>query len=63
MKNRSRVIHDAMATSTQRQKRRSIPGAGEFDSGERDVSERAEEILREASAKKWRRKSPRGLSR
>jgi len=52
MKNKSRVIRDAIATFTQRQKRRSIPGAGEFDSRERDVSERAEEILREASAKK-----------
>ncbi len=50
------LIRDALADYTRRKKRPAIPGLGEFDSGQTTVSERAEDILRKASASgKWRR--------
>ena len=50
------LIRDALTEYTKRRKRPPIPGLGEFDSGQINVSERAEEILRKASAGgKWRR--------
>lgn len=50
------LIRDALHEYTQRRKRPAIPGLGEFDSGQTSVSERAEDLLRKASAAgKWRR--------
>jgi len=55
-RSQAELIRDALAAYTARQRRPLIPGVGEFDSGETGVSERAEEILRRASANgKWRR--------
>jgi predicted transcriptional regulator len=50
------MIRDAVADYTRRRKRPLIPGLGEFDSGRSDTSERAEDLLRNASKRgKWRR--------
>jgi len=58
------LIRDAITKYTRHQKRPPIPGIGEFDSGESDVSERAEKILWEASKHgKWRRTISRGAHR
>jgi hypothetical protein len=63
-RSQAEVIRDALAEYARHQKRPPIPGVGEFDSGESDVSERAEEILREAAKHgKWRRTSSRGAHR
>ena len=63
-RSQAELIRDALLDFTQRRQRPSIPGVGEFDSGESTVSERAEEILREASSRgKWRRQRSRGAHR
>ena len=63
-RSQAELIRDALAQYTLQQKRPAIPGVGEFRSGETDVSERAEEILREASTHgKWRRQRSRGAHR
>ena len=63
-RSQAELIRDALSAYTARQGRPPIPGIGEFDSGESNVSERAEQILRQASAKgKWRRLDSRGSHR
>jgi predicted transcriptional regulator len=55
-RSQAELIRDAIAEYARKRKRPAIPGLGEFDSGRTDTSERAEEILRKASAAgKWRR--------
>jgi len=54
------LIRDALGDYTRRKKRPAIPGLGEFDSGQTTISERAEDILKKASAAgKWRASKPR----
>lgn len=54
-RSQAELIRDALAAYTRKSKRPPIPGLGEFDSGRSTVSERAEEILRQASRKgRWR---------
>lgn len=43
------LIADVLREHTSKYKRPRIPGIGQFDSGETDISERAEEILKEAA--------------
>jgi predicted transcriptional regulator len=62
-RSQAELIRQAVSTYARRGKRPSIPGAGEFDSGETKVSERAEDILKKASDKKWRRTSSHGAHR
>jgi hypothetical protein len=58
------LIRDALAGYTRQRARPPIPGVGEFDSGRTDVSEQAENILRQASkGGKWRRTASRGAHR
>ena len=60
-RSQAELIRDALSEFARARKRPPIPGVGEFDSGESDVSARAEEILREASAQgKWRKQRSRG---
>jgi predicted transcriptional regulator len=55
-RSQAELIRDALTAYTRRSKRPLIPGLGEFDSGQSNVSERAEEILRQASRTGgWRR--------
>ncbi|HEY1757450.1 MAG TPA: CopG family transcriptional regulator [Bryobacteraceae bacterium] len=63
-RSQAELIRDALAEFARTRKRPPIPGVGEFDSGETDVSARAEEILREASVQgKWRKQRSRGADR
>lgn len=63
-RSQAELIRTALSDYNRRHKRPPIPGVGEFDSGEADVSERAEEILRKASAQgKWRQQRSRGAHR
>jgi hypothetical protein len=62
-RSQAELIRNALAAYAKHQNLRPIPGIGEFDSGAKDVSDRAEDILRKASRKKWRRKKSRGLNR
>ncbi len=49
------LIRDALAAYAKRRRRPAIPGVGEFDSGHTDTSEKADEILRQASRRgRWR---------
>ena len=49
------LIRDALQTYTRRDKPPRLRNIGKYDSGETDISEKAEDILREASKKgKWR---------
>jgi predicted transcriptional regulator len=49
------LIRDALETYTRRGKRPRLRGLGKYDSGKTNISEKAEDILREASKKgKWR---------
>jgi predicted transcriptional regulator len=49
------LIRDALESYVKRGKRPLPAGMGKYDSGESDVSERAEEILRKAAKKgRWR---------
>jgi hypothetical protein len=49
------LIRDALEAYTRQAKRPKIPGIGEFDSGQTDTSEQAEEILgRAAKRGRWR---------
>ena len=58
------LIRDALAAFTQGKKKPRIPGVGEFDSGQTDTSDRAEEILAQAAKSgAWRRKRLRGAGR
>jgi len=43
------LVGDVLREYASKYKRPRIPGIGEFDSGETDTSERADEILRDAS--------------
>jgi hypothetical protein len=49
-RSQAELIRDGLSDYTRKKKRPPIPGIGEFDSGHTDTSERAEEILRKASA-------------
>jgi hypothetical protein len=62
-RSQAELIRHALSTYARHGKRPPIPGSGEFDSGETGISERAEEILRNASGKKWRRTRSRGAHR
>ncbi len=63
-RSQAELIRDALLEFASRRKRPPIPGVGEFDSGESEVSERAEEILRNASMQgKWKRQKSRGAHR
>ncbi len=55
-RSQAELIRDALGDYTRRKKRPAIPGLGEFDSGQSNISEQAENILKKASlAGKWRR--------
>jgi hypothetical protein len=55
-RSQAELIRDALQAYTAKAKRPLPPGMGKYDSGESDISERAEEILREAAKKgRWRR--------
>jgi hypothetical protein len=43
------LVADVLRKHASNYKRPRIPGIGEYDSGETDISERAEEILKEAA--------------
>lgn len=43
------LVGDVLREHASKYKRPRIPGIGEFDSGETDTSERADEILRDAA--------------
>ena len=63
-RSQAELIRAALAEFAQQRKRPAIPGVGEFDSGEADLSERAEELLRKASLRgKWSRQRSRGAHR
>jgi hypothetical protein len=63
-RSQAELIRAALAEFAQQRKRPPIPGVGEFDSGEADVSGRAEELLRRASLQgKWSRQRSRGAHR
>jgi hypothetical protein len=63
-RSQAELIRTALSDYNRRRKRPPLPGVGEFDSGESNVSERAEEILLKASAHgKWRRQRSRGAHR
>lgn len=60
----AQLIREALAAFARKQEKPVIPGVGEFRSGHADTSERAEEILAEASKQgKWRRQRSRGARR
>ncbi len=49
------LIREALRTYTSQAERPELPGVGKFRSGRKDVSERAEDILRKAaSSRRWR---------
>lgn len=63
-RSQAELIRDALAEFARQRKRPSIPGVGEFDSGESTVSVRAGKILRGASVQgKWRKQRSRGADR
>jgi len=54
-RSQAELIRDAVNAYAKRGQRPLPAGLGKYDSGETDVSERAEDILREASKKgRWR---------
>ena len=63
-RSQAELIRDALHDFTRQRTKPPIPGVGEFDSGESNVSGCAKEILREASTGgKWRRQRSRGAHR
>jgi predicted transcriptional regulator len=54
-RSQAELIREALETYTRGRKRTLPRGLGKYSSGEKDVSERTKEILREASKRgKWR---------
>jgi len=53
-RSQAELIRDALETYTRHGKRPRLRNIGKYDSGETNISEKAEDILREASKKgKW----------
>jgi len=54
-RSQAEIIRHALETYTRSVKQPKIPGIGEFDSGQTDTSERAEQILTRAAKRgRWR---------